>query len=78
VAARDIAGAIGQRLGLPTKSVTPEEAPGYFGWIGMFAGVDMPASSAITRQRLGWQPTHTGLLEDIATAPVLDGTALTA
>jgi hypothetical protein len=26
---------------------------------------DMPASSTITRERLGWTPTHPGLLEDI-------------
>ena len=70
---RQIAEAIGHRLGLPTKSLPPEEAQGHFGWLGMFAGVDMPASSRITRDRLGWQPVHTGLLEDIATAPVLAG-----
>ena len=26
---------------------------------------DMPASSTITRELLGWQPTHPGLIEDI-------------
>ena len=64
-------GAIGARLGLPVTSVTQEDAVGHFGWLGMFAGVDMPASSQITQDRLGWRPTHTGLIEDIATAPVL-------
>jgi hypothetical protein len=26
---------------------------------------DMPASSTITQELLGWQPTHPGLIEDI-------------
>lgn len=26
---------------------------------------DMPASSAITRELMGWQPTHPGLIEDV-------------
>ena len=25
---------------------------------------DMPASSAITQELLGWKPTHPGLIED--------------
>jgi hypothetical protein len=31
----------------------------------MFAAADNPASSALTRQRLGWQPTHPGLIADL-------------
>jgi hypothetical protein len=31
----------------------------------MFAGVDNPASSALTRELLGWQPTHPGLIDDL-------------
>jgi hypothetical protein len=31
----------------------------------MFAGLDMPASSALTQQRLGWKPTQIGLIADI-------------
>jgi nucleoside-diphosphate-sugar epimerase len=69
--AREIAGAIAARLGLPVTSLTQEQAMGHFGWLGMFAGVDMPASSRITQESLGWRPTHTGLIEDIATAAVL-------
>jgi nucleoside-diphosphate-sugar epimerase len=69
LAAREIADAIGKKLGLPSASLTPEEAPAHFGWIGMFAGVDMPASSRLTQERLGWQPTHPGLIADIASAP---------
>jgi nucleoside-diphosphate-sugar epimerase len=43
---RDIAEAIGRRLKLPVRSIAPEEAQAYFGWLAMFAGHDMPASSA--------------------------------
>jgi nucleoside-diphosphate-sugar epimerase len=74
VPARDIAGAIGKRLGLAVESLTQEEAIAHFGWLGMFAGVDMPATSAITQEKLGWRPTHTGLIEDIATGTQLGRT----
>lgn len=62
---RDIAVTIGQRLKLPVKSIPPEEAPAYFGWLAMFAGDDVPASSAQTRKKLGWEPTGPGLLADL-------------
>lgn len=65
---KSIAEAIGRGLGLP---VEPRPAE-HFGWIGAFAGMDVPASSALTRQRLGWTPKGPGLLEDIATAGYLD------
>jgi nucleoside-diphosphate-sugar epimerase len=63
---REIAGAIGRQLGVPVVSIPPEEAAGYFGFLAMFAGLDNPASSAVTRQLLGWQPEHPGLLDDLA------------
>jgi nucleoside-diphosphate-sugar epimerase len=53
VAMGDIAQAIGRRLKLPVRSIAPEEAQAYFGWLSMFAGHDMPASSAQTRSKLG-------------------------
>ena len=62
---RDIAEAIGGRLKLPVKSIAPEEAPTYFGWLAMFAGYDMPASSAQTRAKLGWAPTGPSLIADL-------------
>jgi nucleoside-diphosphate-sugar epimerase len=73
VATRDIAGAIGERLNLPVKAVAPEGAVGHFGWLGMFVSVDMPATSHITQEKLGWKPTHTGLLTDIATGTRIEG-----
>jgi nucleoside-diphosphate-sugar epimerase len=65
VSMRDIAEAIGWRLKLPVKSITPEEAPAFFGWLGGFAGLDMPASSAETRKTLGWEPTGPSLIADL-------------
>lgn len=62
---RDIAETVGAGLNLPVISLTPEEAPAHFGWLAMFAGLDLPASSAKTRELLGWQPTGPGLLDDL-------------
>ncbi len=61
----DISEVLGRRLKLPVKSIAPEEAFDYFGWLGIFAGLDVPASSALTKKRLGWQPTGPGMLADL-------------
>jgi nucleoside-diphosphate-sugar epimerase len=65
VPAREIAGVIGRALDVPVVSVAPEDASEHFGWVGAFFGVDIPASSALTQERLGWTPTHPGLVEDL-------------
>ena len=65
VPARDIAGAIGRHLTLPVTAVAPEKAFDHFGWLGGFFSLDVPASSTLTRELLGWQPTQQGLLEDL-------------
>jgi nucleoside-diphosphate-sugar epimerase len=62
---RAIAEAIGERLNLPVTSIDAKEAEAHFGWLGMFAGRDAPASSQLTRKRLGWQPTGPGLIADL-------------
>jgi nucleoside-diphosphate-sugar epimerase len=62
---RDIAEAIGRRLNLPVKSISQSETQAFFGWLGMFAGHDMPASSEQTRKKLGWEPTGPGLIADL-------------
>ncbi len=62
---RDIAEVVGRGLKIPVVSLSPDEAAAHFGWLGMFAGRDLPASSAQTRERLGWQPTGPGLLADL-------------
>jgi nucleoside-diphosphate-sugar epimerase len=63
---RDIAAAIGEAVGVPARSIRAAEAAEHFGWIGMFFGIDSAASNALTRELLGWTPTHPELLEDIA------------
>ncbi len=66
VTARSIAEAIGRGLKLPVESLSPEQAAGHFGWLGMFVGWDMPASSTLTQERLGWHPTQkAGMIEDL-------------
>ncbi|AYD02402.1 SDR family oxidoreductase [Neorhizobium sp. NCHU2750] len=60
-----IAEALGRGLNLPVASIPAEKAGEHFGWMAMFAGLDMPASSARTREILGWQPTGPSLLEDL-------------
>jgi nucleoside-diphosphate-sugar epimerase len=65
VSMREIAEVIGRGLKLPVVSLSQEEAPAHFGWLAMFAGFDMPASSVQTQQRLGWRPTGSGLISDL-------------
>ena len=62
VPTREIAEALGRHLNLPAESLPAEEFAGMFGFL---LSTDMPASSAITQELMGWQPTHPGLIEDI-------------
>jgi nucleoside-diphosphate-sugar epimerase len=62
---RDIAEAIGTGLKVPVVSIAPEKAVEHFGMFGHFAMLDMPALSEWTRERLGWEPTGPGLVEDL-------------
>ena len=63
---RQVIDVIGRALNVPVVSIRKEEAADYYGPLGMFAGLDMPASSALTQQRLGWTPTGIGLIADIS------------
>ena len=65
VVARSVAEAIGKRLGVPTRALDAGEAADHFGWLAHFASNDFPASSALTRQSLGWNPTGPGLVEGL-------------
>jgi len=65
VSMREIAEAIGRGLKVPVVSKSPEQAAEHFGWLGMFMGHDMPASSALTQELLGWRPTGPGLISDL-------------
>jgi nucleoside-diphosphate-sugar epimerase len=66
VPVKEIAEVVGRGLKVPVVSLKPEEAAGHFGWLAPFAAMDIPASSAHTRQKLGWNPTGPGLLTDLA------------
>ncbi len=66
VSARQIAEAVGKGLQIPVRSITAEEAAGYFGWLNHFAAFDMPASSEQTRRALNWNPAGPGLIEDLS------------
>ncbi|MYM88547.1 NAD-dependent epimerase/dehydratase family protein [Rugamonas sp. FT82W] len=64
---REIAEAIGSRLGLPAVSIPVDVLmlPGFFGFFANLVTLDLPASNLITRQILGWEPTQPSLLADL-------------
>jgi nucleoside-diphosphate-sugar epimerase len=62
---RDVAEVIGRHLELPVASVSPEDAGEHFTWLAHFLGADSPASSELTRELLGWNPTQPGLIADL-------------
>ncbi len=65
VAIRDVAEAIGRGLDLPVTSITAEQAEAQFGFLAGFLALDMPVSSALTRQLLSWEPSGPGLVADL-------------
>jgi nucleoside-diphosphate-sugar epimerase len=65
VPVREIAEAIGRGLKLPTMSLFAERAGEHFGPLGLFAGLDLVASSALTQKWLDWRPTQTNLMDDL-------------
>ena len=62
---RDVAEAIGRVVGVPAGSLDEAAAGGQFGFLAGFIGMDIPASSVVTRKLLGWTPTGPTLIEDI-------------
>jgi len=68
VSMREIAEVLGEGMNLPVKSIAPEQAQEHFGWLAMFANLSMPASSALTRKWLDWEPTGPTLIEDLKLA----------
>ena len=62
---REIAQAMGRHLGLPTASIAPADAGAHFGYLGHFVALDSPATAAVTRELLAWEPTGPNLLEDL-------------
>jgi hypothetical protein len=70
---REIAESIGRGLKIPVVSLSPEEAGQHFGFLGYFMSADCPASSALTRERLGWHPAmKPGLIDDLDRATAFE------
>ena len=65
VSFKDIAGVIGRRLHVPIVSKSPEQATHHFGWLAHFVGLDCPASSKLTEEKLEWQPKPPGIIGDL-------------
>jgi nucleoside-diphosphate-sugar epimerase len=72
---REIAEVIGGQLSVPVVSKSREEAADHFGWIAHFFGIDAPASSALTQERLRWRPTGVGLIADLKAEHYFEHTA---
>jgi nucleoside-diphosphate-sugar epimerase len=65
VPTRAIAEVIGRHLDVSVVPVAPDDAAEHFTWLaGIFAS-DSAASSALTRDLLGWEPMGPGLIEDL-------------
>jgi nucleoside-diphosphate-sugar epimerase len=62
---RDVAEVIGRHLNLPVVAISAEHAAKHFTWLAGFLAADSPASSDLTRELLGWQPTQPGLIDDL-------------
>jgi nucleoside-diphosphate-sugar epimerase len=65
VPTREIATVIGRHLDVPVRALTAEQASEHFGWLAGFFAADVPASSAATREQVGWTPAGTELLADL-------------
>ena len=65
ISLREIAAVIGRKLNVPVKSIAPHEAADHFGFLTYFLNADFQASSASTRETLGWNPEHSGVIADL-------------
>ncbi len=51
--------------GVPVEAISSEDAAEHFAWLARFLAVDSPAWNALTRELMGWQSAHPGLIEDL-------------
>lgn len=65
---RTIAALIGRILGVPTRSLSHDDARAHFGPLGLFVGQSMAAAADKTKQLMSWEPTGPGLLADLQEA----------
>jgi nucleoside-diphosphate-sugar epimerase len=63
---RQVAEALAERLDVPATSAAAEQLAEEIPFVGGFLGLDVTASSQLTRELLGWTPVGPTLLEDIA------------
>jgi len=61
---REIAQSIGGHLGIPTASIPADRLEAHFGFLATLIVLDNPTSNLLTRQMLGWEPAHPGLIAD--------------
>lgn len=67
VTLKELAAAIGADLKLPTKSISPEEAVGFYGpFLGYLFGINNVTDSSKTRRELQWEPTVGGKSDFLA------------
>jgi hypothetical protein len=64
IAVREIAEHIGRHLGIPAVSIPAEKAAEHFKGFP-FMALDITMDNSSTRELLGWEPTHPGLLADL-------------
>lgn len=62
---KEFAELIGEKLDIPVKSLTPEEASEYFTWMTFFVVADCPATSVKTQEKLGWEPHERSFVEEL-------------
>ncbi|HZC04157.1 MAG TPA: SDR family oxidoreductase [Ktedonobacterales bacterium] len=72
---RTIAEIVGRHLNLPVVSIPRDEADAHFGFLGAIVSANNPTSSALTQERLGWRPTHPGLIADLEAGHYFNRTA---
>jgi nucleoside-diphosphate-sugar epimerase len=70
---RDVAEVIARHIDVPLRSISVPEATGQFGFLGAILALDTPASSALTRELLGWRPERPGLLDDLEHGDYFEG-----
>ncbi|WP_181804784.1 SDR family oxidoreductase [Streptomyces shenzhenensis] len=73
VVVREIAEAVGRRLGVPVQSVPEDRRAEHFGFFGAFVSLDVPVRSERTRELLGWEPVEAGLLADLEEGHYFEG-----
>jgi len=62
---KEFAELVGEKLHIPVKSLSPEQAPEYFNWMTSFVGADCPATSLKTQEKLGWKPSEKSFIEEL-------------